>query len=426
MAAKKKKKICCFIDTNLLLHFQTFDEIDWKKILQASQVDLVIAPVVLREINKFKDDRADDWRRKRARMLIPKLRDFLMSSKQLRKDVVILGIAKEPTLDWALFGLDPQISDDRLIATIIEFRNNHLQEDIILVSDDILLQFKAQFHEITTLEPDGLINRYERPSEEMIKIQKLEFQIQQLTSRSPKLRCGFYNPTKNEISDTILLPVGASWKWESPAELIAQELIKKREGFFRLASEARGHTEDQDIEDYIDSYERYLQDYENTLKKMWLRNSMPCIKVNLAIENYGTAPAKGGQIDLTFPVGSSIVERSYNEINWEIIVPKEPIPRWRDIANRNASEISHLSSHMVKRKISYLLEDIWAYFPPGNNEYAQTFEKISHNFFTFVKPLTVFLPPETKQGFTITYSLSSDELIDFVEGSLKVDWYDIQ
>ena len=49
LAEKKKKKICCFIDTYLFLHFQTFDEIDWKKILQASQVDLVIAPVLSEE-----------------------------------------------------------------------------------------------------------------------------------------------------------------------------------------------------------------------------------------------------------------------------------------------------------------------------------------------------------------------------------------
>src|SRR5438105_3394889 len=123
---------------------------------------------------------------------------------------------------------------------------------------------------------------------------------------------------------------------------------------------------------------------------MWLRESIPCMKVNLAIENFGTAPAKGARIDLTFPVGSSVVDKGYTEINWEINVPKEPIPRWKDIANHISREIALLPSREVKRKVSLLLDDVSVYFPPGSNEYSQNFEKLSHNFFSFVRPLTVF------------------------------------
>jgi len=46
----------CFIDTNVLIHGKTFDELDWPEIVGASEVCLVLATVVLKELDKHKNE----------------------------------------------------------------------------------------------------------------------------------------------------------------------------------------------------------------------------------------------------------------------------------------------------------------------------------------------------------------------------------
>src|SRR5260221_664121 len=66
-------KIFCFLDTNAMIHFRTFEEVDWLTILATSEVYLILAPIVLNELDKLKLDSSNEWRQKRARALISKL-----------------------------------------------------------------------------------------------------------------------------------------------------------------------------------------------------------------------------------------------------------------------------------------------------------------------------------------------------------------
>ncbi len=43
-----------FVDTNLLLHYQLFTEVDWHKQLGVPDVTLVFAPVVVSEVDDHK------------------------------------------------------------------------------------------------------------------------------------------------------------------------------------------------------------------------------------------------------------------------------------------------------------------------------------------------------------------------------------
>src|SRR5260370_8340524 len=63
----------CFFDTNILLHFTTFDEVNWLKFLNVPQVYLMLTRSVLRELDKFKDDATVAWRQSRPHMLLPKI-----------------------------------------------------------------------------------------------------------------------------------------------------------------------------------------------------------------------------------------------------------------------------------------------------------------------------------------------------------------
>jgi len=100
----------CFFDTNILLHFTTFDEVDWLKFLNAPQVYLMLTRPVLRELDKFKDDRTVAWRRNRARMLLSKIDGLLPQSatgvpvptKDGIDTVFLLDIPREPDAEWIM------------------------------------------------------------------------------------------------------------------------------------------------------------------------------------------------------------------------------------------------------------------------------------------------------------------------------------
>jgi hypothetical protein len=43
-----------FIDTNVLMQYRQFDQVDWAKELGVPEVTLVFAPVVFAELDKYK------------------------------------------------------------------------------------------------------------------------------------------------------------------------------------------------------------------------------------------------------------------------------------------------------------------------------------------------------------------------------------
>ncbi len=43
-----------FIDTNILLHYQSFDEIDWLKILNIDKLEIRLSSIVIQELDKHK------------------------------------------------------------------------------------------------------------------------------------------------------------------------------------------------------------------------------------------------------------------------------------------------------------------------------------------------------------------------------------
>lgn len=67
--------IALFIDTNVLLHFQTFDEVACNKIV-GGDCELQIAPIIIDELDKHKNNQNTKIAR-RARMIAGKLEKLL-------------------------------------------------------------------------------------------------------------------------------------------------------------------------------------------------------------------------------------------------------------------------------------------------------------------------------------------------------------
>ena len=61
----------CLLDTNILLHCRTFDEVEWEwpDLLGVADVCLVLAPIVVKELEKHRSEPKNDWLQTRARTL---------------------------------------------------------------------------------------------------------------------------------------------------------------------------------------------------------------------------------------------------------------------------------------------------------------------------------------------------------------------
>ncbi|HEY7094722.1 MAG TPA: PIN domain-containing protein [Ktedonobacterales bacterium] len=173
------------LDTNVFMHFQTFDEVEWNTIAGAPEVCLLLTSVVLRELDKFKNDPVSEWRRQRARTILGKLEALLLSGApsgraQVRNGVVLSAYMQEPATDWAALGLDPQIADDRLIASILAFGQATPQAQMRLVSNDLGLRLKADHHGIMAIDPASSVRRLDSATEESRRNAQLTRQVAEL------------------------------------------------------------------------------------------------------------------------------------------------------------------------------------------------------------------------------------------------------
>ena len=95
------KPLYAFLDTNVFLHYQPFDQIKWTEVLGTTNVVLVATPVVIRELDEHKDQHRISAIRDRARAALKKIEHIALSETTTRLlDGVELECAKEPAVDY--------------------------------------------------------------------------------------------------------------------------------------------------------------------------------------------------------------------------------------------------------------------------------------------------------------------------------------
>jgi|GEM_PF-5248596 len=440
--------IYCFLDTNILIEFQTFDEVEWPQLLNAQQVCLVLAPIVVYELDKHKSDYSNTRLQKRARMLLSKLNKLLDVETppgelpQVRRNVTLMTL-KEPSVDWKAEGLDPNVPDDRLIASILDFRREHPSDEVCLLSDDSGPRFKAKPYNITTLAPkEGSLRHIEPPTPEEVEIKELKKQLQVLTDRMPILKFGFYE--NEQVVHQLTRPTNILWHWQTPEDFAADEIARKREELNQMLARVNSSVQEDEVSKFTEEYEKYLTELEPALKMQFIKEYAPSCRLKLALVNEGTAPANDVAVYIAFPNGSSIV--TISDLNDEVNIKEElpnppPIPTWaqppkpkwlidmessliipyiqRMVGSINmANSLFYSPGISVPRRNTY-----YSYtFPFGQNTLAEKISKLSHHRQVSIGAMIAYLPPKVHDGFKVTYSVMADELLEPIKGELNVRW----
>jgi hypothetical protein len=439
----------CFFDTNILLHFTTFDEVNWLKFLNAPQIYLVITRPVLRELDKFKDDRAVAWRRTRARMLLSKIDGLLPQSttgvpipiKDGVDAVFLLDIPREPDAEWIRGrALDPEVSDDRILACILQFQKQYPDRHICFLSNDMSFRRNAIANGIDTIKPDGEeLEQLEQRSPEEERIRELERELQDYKNSRPKLEFGFGND--QDLTTTVICPAQGDDALNAEVlskvftdEYVHRQFIEQWQHIERIINQSRGRAPEYQFKNYINACETYLKELEPALKRQWMQQYGNRCHLSFVLKNDGTAPAEEIKIELHFPPGTLAIDA--DDLEEEIMIPDEPKAVWmdppRDWLGVGGVYISPSALALPPNPEWHLARAYYETQPRRRGPLCNMTKashivtyiapKLQQQDFWPMRPVVAFLFPDGKEGFSIRYSILADKLPKRKEGTLHVQW----
>ena len=306
-AGPRATRVFAFVDTNVLLHYRFFRDVDWAEELGADEATLVFAPVVVEELDEKK------WagtRRAqvRARKVLKALKGLGLSATatKIRQGVEILALDEEPT--DALFDrhrLQPRISDDRLLASVLGFAATRTGDATIKVlTADMGLSLKAATRQIAVASPDDRLRSDDEPDEAERELKNARRELAALRAAAPNLKLTFaggdvleYQVRRfGEFGTEQLNHLLKAWRSKHPHVSGTPDSIAMPGGSqVSLAglSGLPGFLSKKDAARHNAAIDRVSREYEAFLRR-WPAcvNALTCcIEFRFVLENSGTAPA---------------------------------------------------------------------------------------------------------------------------------------
>jgi rRNA-processing protein FCF1 len=429
------KTYYAYLDTNTFLHFRQYDEIDWCKILKSKRVMLVICSAVLRELDKKKFSSASAKGRDRARKIVSKLGKIAGQREQvsIRDKVELRFVASEPDIDWRSEGLSPDISDDRIIATIL-CEHPDIKDNIILVTEDIGLRLKANSKGIRYFTLPNSLRLKPIPSPKEKELEELRYRLAKLESKMPDLKLNFASEKGlcdfMKINIKKIKPLDAN-EIEKSLKKIRKDLAYSPPDTHRIPSVdlvLSGHAwpSKEEIERYEREANEYILQYRKYLKDEWNHNELTSrtIEIRLVLTNEGTAPADDIDIFLLFEDGFDILDEE-NLPDWPE-QPKPPTPpqtlrdklmglnrlynldliRPPEMPSNLIKKFDSLTGPIIRKKDSYEV----SYSVPG----------LKHNLQIELDPFFLILHETNRSSISFDYAILAANIPEKTEGSLKI------
>ena len=300
-------RVFAFVDTNVLLHYRFFRDVDWAEELGADEATLVFAPVVVEELDERKWAGAGRARA-RAKKVLKALKGLGLSATpgKMRPGVQILALDEEPT--DALFvrhRLQPRISDDRLLASVLAFAASQTSDAVIKVlTADMGLSLKAATRQIAVAWPDERLRRDDEPDETERELKTARRELAVLRAAAPKLKLTLagekvleYRVRRfGEFGTEKLEHLLEAWRSKHPYVAATPDSIVipggsriplgGLAGFPGFWSKKDAARHNADIDRVSREYEAFLQRWPACVNALTC-----CIEFRFVLENSGTAPA---------------------------------------------------------------------------------------------------------------------------------------
>ena len=289
-------EVFAFIDTNVLLHYRFFRHVDWVAALEEPEVVLVLAPVVLSELDdhKWSGSRREKARAKSVLKAIDEI-ELADEAIGIREGVSVMSIGHEPAeAVFARYRLQGGVKDDRLLASLLEFRkergSNHR---VLLVTADAGLRVKARVQQIEVIVPADDLAIDDEPDETERRLSAANRELAAYKSAAPDLRLTIEGEPFIECKVHLVREFDTQTRARLSAEWRSRYLLDqvRLPGLPRLPGSISA--EDAEIDIVFGEYEKYLEAWPYIVNQY--RRSL---ELKFVLENSGTAPADDVYLNL--------------------------------------------------------------------------------------------------------------------------------
>jgi len=435
LSQSEQTKAAIFFDTNIALHYQRLDQIDWAGVTGHKYAEIVVSSVVLSELDKHKTDNFSKKLRKRAAEYSAWLLEKF-SNPSLNRNVGLIFRPNEPMLDFVQHQLDGTILDDRLIATVIEYADEFPERPVVVITADLGLILKLKMRGISVSSLPDKFRLAEEPDADEAELKNLRSQLARYANRMPRLALSFEGGEPVlEVAASNFIPKESFIAAKMAAMKAKHPLMMQSEGTLPSLSGLNGLSKGISVSVgqaisglshsqqslYNSRLERYYAEFENYLEDVYdysVRNSVQ-VALPLTLSNLeGSAPATGIDVILKSPEGTIFINARTNRPTAPT-VPEKPsspfdmsfdrhaafipprLPDLRQMMRENASDQPRLT----------LSDNSAQFFVPS----------LKHKQTTALLPIFLdFGAVENLRGITLSFEIHAHEILDPVHQQLHL------
>jgi rRNA-processing protein FCF1 len=422
-------------DTMVYLHCQQIQDIDLTILLGVPAVTLVVPRITLQELDKHKNTHQSQKVRDRASERLKTIKSSLFNpSRSLRAGVSIELLNRLPIETAKQHGLSIEWPDDQLIASVLELRERHTHDDVILISHDTGLQLTAMEFGITVMEipetlrippeEDPLVSENKRLRNEILRMHnarpQLIVRLSEMQDTEDHIVFHLAKPQNVEIENRseVLARLRQSYPPRHPPALKPSPDTEIARLTALLASQRFEQIPESEYERYNKDLERFFAKYEQYLDT--LAAYLEPITLNLNVRNVGGEPAEDVDIYIHFPDGFALyLEDDLPKEPGEPLPPTEPQTETQKLFSRTLSTLNIPSSFPTLSAVTKNTFSLKR--TTGSYELQQHFERIKHGYLMRIRPIfLVFTSFEKAQSFGFEYEITAGNMPDQVSGKLHV------
>ena len=396
------------LDSNIYLHYQSFEEIPWSKELGCEEVIIVIPAIVLEEIDKKKDEEKGKIQ-KRAKKVASRLGEILVDGKDGKYPVQFIESANFTEEEKKRYHLDK--NDNQILFDVT--RSGIDIQDVIIVSSDNPMLIRAKNCGFTIHRIDNKYRLQDELSKEEKEAKAAIAELERMKNRLPSPMLVFDNGKDHIQIKRIkaldrevevqrrLMDLHRQW----PEKSIKDEQTIMRGYTVNIVSE-------EQIRQYNISRNKFIEKSENKIKLEVARDDLQLRmkRVDVLIVNRGNAATGKMNIFIEIPDGVRIYRKnSKKKEEYEEPVTPSYYPGLRPT-------LFGFTTPGVE------MWDMVDYIKDGelSKEHDSLNHKLQEGIFTF------YVDSANSKNFKLNWCIIDAELPDAVKGALNVCFEEIE
>lgn len=427
------------IDTNVLLHYKSIDQIDWSNISGCKTPFIYVPLVVIEELDKHKDQHKLRKMRERARKTLALIDKIIGEnfSGRLRNNVQLVVESQDPEIDWDDLNLDKNKPDHRVVASALSMASDSNQ--VAVVQRDYGIKLTLKRLKLQSIELPEYLQLEDALDESERELKQLRLENERLRSQFPKL-CLESEEASNrgqilvapELSSYSITEQGKILeKLHEEYPLMEMRNIRGGPSSSALIFMSLEITEKQ-RESYNDKLRTFYEEYLNWLVKTrdFKNKRSLLMPLELWIFNSGSCPAQDVDVDILFPnCVSVLLGENTLELPPEPIPPRKPKPRSMTISKDLLARDPLVKDFLPNPAVLPSLEDL-INSPPEASIHKEErgtcvtmrWDSIKHDYRHQILPVphVHFESYESLRSFQLEYRISAANLPSASKGTFDV------